>query len=348
MDAIQIAEAYFPGSLSVEDTLRKVGATIEKLGFNDENTVLALSVSPNVVHRDGDYVTADAIIPHAGRAYHVGGLAGIPFRTRSIAAMCRSVPDDGHCVVFMAPHLGISDKNILGKSFDDQGMSEEDACVATNALAHCLDGKPVPDLSESTVESFQMDYIINEVSRRVDHLRSIAGQNARQAELAQQMWDIAKLQLENQLEKLDLGGKDTKLVVFTGVRINMPASYSDYFYPMSFELHLKNGIVLDLFEETFRHTAPAEFRDRPSAALVDVSTCPQCQYEADDEEDGVDGNGLGRGPANGTGGWKDYLSPRKWSVGAVVGSAVLLTAQVLTSYPVMKSMELQRHSTQGY
>lgn len=344
MDAIQIAEAYFPGSLSMAETLKRVGSTIEKLGFNDENTVLAQSVSPNVLHRDSEDYTANALIRHVGKVYHIGGLAGIPFRTQQVAAMCAAVPEDGHCVVFMAPHLGISEANVLGKSFDEKGLSEEDACVATNALAHCLEGKPIPNLEESSPDTFQMDYIIGEVSRRLDHLRSIAGQNARQAELAQQMWDIAKLQLENQLEKLDLGGRDSKLVVFTGVRINLPGSYdSDYFFPMSFELHLKNGIVLDLFEEAFGHTAPAEFRDRPTTALVDVSTCPQCQNDVEDE----DSFNADEEP----GGWRSvmkYVSPNKWSVGAVMGSAVLITAQVLTSYPVMKTMEMQRHSTQGY
>jgi len=51
----------------------------------------------------------------------------------------------------------------------------------------------------------------------------------------------------------DFGGPDSKLLVLSGIQINMPAPHEDYFLPISFDMYSKSGPAAgeSLLEEAF-------------------------------------------------------------------------------------------------
>ncbi|KAK1746812.1 hypothetical protein QTG54_002156 [Skeletonema marinoi] len=86
--------------------------------------------------------------------------------------------------------------------------------------------------------------------KRMPALNACAEGNEKQAELARQTHQIGKDMLEQCLST-DFGDADSMLFVMTGIQINMPFEFEDYFQPLSFEVRKKDGSVVDLYQEAF-------------------------------------------------------------------------------------------------
>mmetsp|Transcript_15231 Transcript_15231/g.23989 ORF Transcript_15231/g.23989 Transcript_15231/m.23989 type:complete len:98 (+) Transcript_15231:2-295(+) len=95
-----------------------------------------------------------------------------------------------------------------------------------------------------------MNFLIHEIGKRMGALQGIADENAKQAELARQTSDIGRGML-NQILSTNFGDESSMLFVFTGIQINMPFDFEDYFQPLSFEVWKKGGSVVNLFNEAF-------------------------------------------------------------------------------------------------
>ena len=154
------------------------------------------------------------------------------------------------CTSFHVQHIGISDDLTLGKYSRDGQLKAGSACgAAVGAMCHCAAGNPMPDLSGSP-NDYQMSFLIQEIGKRMGALQYITDENAKQAELARQTSDIGREMLDSILST-NFGDENSMLFVFTGIQINMPFDFEDYFQPLSFEVRKKDGSVVDLFQQTF-------------------------------------------------------------------------------------------------
>jgi hypothetical protein len=229
-----------------------VQKVLQKRGYTPQNTNYAQSVCPEEVnHGKGDITSLFA--GYLGNLFNLGGLAGMPFTGRTgFAAFSNNVPDDGHCFVLMAPHIGLDPENDFGKFSRDSHSSSVACCSAiAGALEHCTSGQPPADILDHP-EDYQLNFIINQVDRVKDIIlggRDIE-ENTIQADLATQMHRIAKKMLD-QIVNVNFGGKDSTLVVLTGIQINMSNPFDNFFQPRSFYVLQKDTKKVDLFRETF-------------------------------------------------------------------------------------------------
>lgn len=242
---------YFPGAMSGPEVFRKVQCVTDRLGLTRENSLFAQSICPDEInHEDGDLPYL--LSRHFAHVFHLGGLAGVPFTGKTgFGAFKHHVPDDGHAFVLMAPHVGLSLDNELGK-FSRYGQTHSGAAcgAAVGAYAHCCAGKGPPDPAQC-FEDRQMAYMIEEIHKRFESIIEAGDDNnSRQAMLAKQTYEIAKTMLDHIVD-VDFGGEKSSLIVLTGVQINMPRPFLDFFQPLTFARHTKDGKVHDLFEETF-------------------------------------------------------------------------------------------------
>lgn len=249
----QLAQDFFPGSLSGGQVLWKALQTLHRHGLDKSNTLVALSVCPDEInHKVGDLT--DLVHQHFGREFHLGGLGGIPFTGKTgFSAFSHHVREqDGNCFVVYAPHIGLSSAKNLGMCTTEEDKERTSCGAAVGALQYCLAEKEMPSLS-ADASDYQEEYIIQQIKKRQDEIMLQESDNAIQATLAQHMWKIGKDKLD-QVVNTDFGGPRSKLMVLTGVMINMPRPHADLFQPLTFELHLKDGTILNVFEETFgRH-----------------------------------------------------------------------------------------------
>ena len=254
--AQQVLENHFPGALSSRRVLQKVASAIESHGFTSANTLYAQSVCPDEInHRPHDSLP-NLLAEHLGEVFHLGGLAGIPFTGKTgFAAFSQHVPDDdGNLFVLLAPHIGLSSNLQLGKYCrDGQGTKEGAACgAAVGALEHVCSDKPLADLISNEQNDFQMSFIVHHINKVKDEILQKETENERQAALAFQTHAIGKTMLDS-IMTMDFGGPNSKLLILSGIQINMPLQDGDedYFLPLTFELHTKNNETVDLFSETF-------------------------------------------------------------------------------------------------
>ncbi|GFH48131.1 hypothetical protein CTEN210_04607 [Chaetoceros tenuissimus] len=249
---LDLVQKHFPGAGTGKEILAKVAPVIEKYGLDDDNTLFAQSVCPDEINHDENDTPA-LFAEYLGEVFHMGGLAGIPFTGKTgFAAFSHHVPENGHLFILMAPHIGLSESNQLGKYTRDGQDHDGSACGAVvGALNHCCSGKPLPKMADSA-EDAQMTYIMHQIKKHQAKIvaKKNESENAMQAMAAKVTHDIGRDML-NAINTMDFGGKDSQLLLLTGIQINMPKPFDGFFQPISFQIRNKNGQMRDLFRETF-------------------------------------------------------------------------------------------------
>lgn len=155
----------------------------------------------------------------------------------------------------MAPHVGLDDTCNLGKYSREGQTHSGTACgAAIGALVHCCSGKPLPSLLDNP-DDYQMAYLMHRIAQRKDKILENSDMNSKQAALAMETHSIAKEMLDK-IVNVEFGSATSTLVILTGIQINMPKPFDDYFQPLNFYILDKQGRKIDLFEETFGSTEP--------------------------------------------------------------------------------------------
>lgn len=242
---------YFPASRTGSWVLKNSVRVLKDYGINAENTLYAQSLCPDEInHELGDISTLFS--SYLGEVFHMGGLAGIPFTGKTgFGAFSAHVPDKGNLFVLMAPHIGISDSGELGK-YSRDGQSEDGAAcgAAAGAYRYCCSGVDIPESGADSAD-YQMNFIITEINKRMEKIKEKSDSpDAIQAEICMQTYDIGKTMLD-QVCSTNFGNGKGNLVILTGIQINMPRPFEDYFCPLSFELHKKDQLPVDLMAKAF-------------------------------------------------------------------------------------------------
>lgn len=133
------------------------------------------------------------------------------------------------------------------------------ACgAAVGALNYCCDAaKPRPSAEDlgNAPDDYQMKFLISQLYDKIDIINSMPDENARQAELAKQTYEIAQVFLDKIVDKNfgEVYGKNGKLIILGGVQVNMPRPMPDYFMPIRFEIRQKGEPTIDLMKPAFAH-----------------------------------------------------------------------------------------------
>lgn len=204
----------------------------------------------------------------------MGGLAGVPFTGKTgFGAFSHHVPHDGgHLFVLMAPHIGVTEDFRLGEFGRDGQTDAGTACGAAvggfKKVRECrVKGCSLPHHMDDPFD-FQMTYLMHEINKEVEFITGpqkereevpIDGKNApenlKQARLATVVHSIGQKMLHN-IASMDFGDEDSTLIILTGIQINMPRPFEDYFQPLGFQVRTKDGQKIDLMEECFSTDPP--------------------------------------------------------------------------------------------
>ena len=243
---------YFPGAIGSSQVLHKVQAVAPQFGITVDNTLFSQSVCPDEINHERGDITDIFIQWLSKKVFHLGGLGGIPFTgPTGFAAYSGHVPENGHCFILQAPHIGVTREGAFGK-YCRAGQTEAGAAcgAAIGAYNHCCAGHPLPDLTDANAMDQQMSWIIHQLSKRCNGIQKLVTKNDRQTQLVREMQSIGKERIDG-MASVNFGGPNSRLFVLSGIQINMPHPFEDYFEPLSFEMHHKNGTITDLYAKTF-------------------------------------------------------------------------------------------------
>lgn len=255
--AVATVKKNFTGALD-GDTLHALAVKeLVKHGITAENTLFAQSVCPDEINHECGDVT-NLFQEHLGEVFHLGGLAGLPFTGKTgFAAFSHHVPDDGNLFILIGSHIGISESFQLGK-FSRLGQDRDGtACgAAVGALNYCCDkNNKTPSAEDlgANPDDYQMKFLISELMDKVDVINAAGDENARQAELAKQTYEVAQKFLDSIVTtEFAVSGKHGKLIILGGVQINMPRPMPDYFMPIRFEIRQHGQDTIDMMADAFK------------------------------------------------------------------------------------------------
>ena len=256
-NVVALTRKHFPAAMGSKEVLAKVKKTLSSFDANPSNMLSTYSVCPDEInHREHHIIDQFVNEFGGGRVFDLGGLAGVPFTGQTgWSAFSHHIPDGGHAFVFHASHIGISNNLVLGEYSREGQKKDNSACgAAVGALCHCVADKPLPTLAASPFD-YQQNYLINEVHKCMgaiedSYVASGEDENAKQAALARQTHRIGKDMLDK-IVTTDFGCDKSMLFVLSGIQLNMPFDFEDFFEPIIFEVRKADGTVIDLYEQTF-------------------------------------------------------------------------------------------------
>jgi len=195
---LQIEESlarHFPTAKPMPDMEYAAFDVMKSLGANGVNTLLAESSCPDELnHNNFGSDLFDMMGNRFGEVFHLGGLAGVPFTgAAGFNAFNHHVPKDGNIFVVYAPHVGITEQGVVGKVHRPGQDHATSACGASvgayNFLKKDNNEAPVPD---KFGHDFQEEFIISELSSRMETISAELDSNSVQAKLAHETFDIVK------------------------------------------------------------------------------------------------------------------------------------------------------------
>ena len=203
-------------------------------GWSPERTLLGTSFCPDEISNEkGD-------LPHLlqemfGKVFPFSGLAGIPFTGRTgFKTFASHVPRGDTVLIVYGPHVAISPTGEVGKckrAGQDYLTSACGACMGALATIERGDYEPPSPGSPEFREDFQMNYIIEELSQRLDKIT--VHPQGKQVGLVYQAFAVAQ-QLIRTIVNVDIV-PGSPVVLLGGVQINMPDPLPDFYLPLCFK-----------------------------------------------------------------------------------------------------------------
>ena len=247
----------FPTAILSGDLDEAVAKTLYGRGFTPENTILAHSVCSDEVNNKDEQLVA-LMVHRWQEGFSLGGLAGIPFAGKAgFGAFLHHVPDSGKLLVMFAPHVGIDSKGIVGALQRDGQEKVSNACGAGIGAYKALMAKssantppPVKLGDDKGTDPFdpQLNTIVGLLEQR---LAGIDNAIDPITFVTYQMYAIVRDLVDDCIAQTpDLFNLATEVAIVGGVMINRRVG-GDFFQPLNFETRVKDGRVIDLYEESF-------------------------------------------------------------------------------------------------
>lgn len=252
---VEDVEEVFPNSYSTSELFNTVIKKISSLGYTGDNTLYGQSACPDEINH-GKSSICNLFADYHSEVFHLGGLGGVPFNGKTgFAAFSHHVPEDGHLFVLMSSHIGLDGNGHFGKYHRlGQGCASTACGGAIAAFNYVCSDKCLP-VMDKDCEDLAQFFIVHKLAEYKDKILLSQTENEKQASIAHHVHDIAKKMLDD-IVNVDFGGEHSTLVVLTGVQINMPRPFDDFFQPLSFYIMNKNGETFDIFEDTFGRSTP--------------------------------------------------------------------------------------------
>lgn len=250
-EAFEPVSMNFPGALSNRELVTNIESVLSKYGYTRDNTLLATSLCADeicrVLERDLAAVYSDN--------FSMGGLAGFPFGGRTaLGAMTAHVPANGNAFLIYGPHVGVNENGIVG-TVERRGIPGSGGSCCGSAIAgwssveetHFTSKSPETPALPIDIVDAQQSFVQRMLWPYYGRLKSAEN---KMLELPFCLYDAQK----RLVERIVSGGCKHKgtLAVMGGIQINTPASTSDFFLPLSFELYDSNGRLLRDFLPSIR------------------------------------------------------------------------------------------------
>jgi len=258
-------QQYFPGALSNSAIALRVAAALRDRGYTRANTLFGSSLCSDEINDTAESLVGDLQNKLGVEGvFNLGGLGGLPFVGMSgMGAFTSHAPVDGKIFIVFGPHVGISADGTVGKiervgkksvsTSCGAGIGAYKAIMATNTTKEAQEAIGTKD--------FQEEYIIQQLSTRLDSLRGKDPNNESITYVTNKMYDLVWEMLRSEVNafttKPDFWGSVSEVTLLGGIVINrghgdtpgVPGG-EDFFQPLMLKSLKKDGEG-DIYGEVF-------------------------------------------------------------------------------------------------
>lgn len=253
----------FPGSLSNSAIALRVAASLRDRGYTPTNTLFGSSLCSDEINDTAESLVGDFINKLGVEGvFNLGGLGGLPFVGMSgMGAFTSHTPVDGKIFIVFGPHVGISNDGTVGKIERVGKNSVSTSCGAgIGAYKAIMAADPAKEANEMLgTKDFQEEYIISQLSDRLDALKGQDPSNETIAYVTNKMYDLAwemlRSEINNFSTKPDFWGGVSEVTLLGGIVVNrghgegVPGG-EDFFQPLMLKSLNKDG-ESDVYGEVF-------------------------------------------------------------------------------------------------
>lgn len=232
----------YPRAITILDLVDRVCRSLAGYGFG-KNSLLATSLCSDEVTRPLEQAFGSVF----GHHFSIGGLGGVAFGgVTSFGAMAQHIADNGSCLIVYGPHVGVDEDGKVG-TISLHGKQNGGACCgsAVAAMMYChsvASGGPKKDAPTDPIDA-QQTFLCNMLLPQAQRLDKA---DEPMVDLPLALFDCQ----DKHMQKIVARGcghvpRSGKIALLGGVHINTPASATDYFLPLRFEVLNNRGEVIE-------------------------------------------------------------------------------------------------------
>lgn len=258
-------QTYFPGSLSNSAIALRVAAALRDRGYTRTNTLFGSSLCSDEINDTAESLVGDLQNKLGVEGvFNLGGLGGLPFVGISgMGAFTSHCPVDGKIFIVFGPHVGISEDGTVGKIERVGKTSVSTSCGAGigayKAIMATNSSLPAAVTEAFGIKDVQEEYIISQLSNRLDALKGKELDNESITYVTNKMYDLVWEMLRSEVNafttKPDFWGSVTEVTLLGGIVVNrghgvgVPGG-EDFYQPLMLKSLTKEG-ESDLYGEVF-------------------------------------------------------------------------------------------------
>jgi len=256
---------HFPGSLTNSAVALRVVAALRERGYTRTNTLFGSSLCSDEINDTAESLVGDLQNKLGVEGvFNLGGLGGLPFVGISgMGAFTSHAPVDGKIFIVFGPHVGISSDGTVGKIERVGKNSVSTSCGAGIGAYKAIMATTTPKEAQDAIgtKDFQEEYIIQQLSTRLDALKGQDPNNDSITYVTNKMYDLVWEMLRSEVNafttKPDFWKGVSEVTLLGGIVVNrghgstpgVPGG-EDFFQPLMLKSLNKDGEV-DIYGEVF-------------------------------------------------------------------------------------------------
>lgn len=154
---VQAIQNKFPGAVPYKEGIDSLVNHLKRFGIQPNSILWGQSTCVDDITN-----TKDKLMPEIKGPFNFGGLAGLPFTgITGLNAFAHHVPEDGTAILFVAPHIGYSEKEGWGKILRHDQHHTSSCCgalVAALATLQKIEIKPHAPVEEDYQEGMILQF----------------------------------------------------------------------------------------------------------------------------------------------------------------------------------------------
>ena len=156
---LQTIRRYYPNAFYAEVQENEILRYLQQIGFKPEEVMAANSVCSDDINAMQFPITDTGLLG----PFYLGGLDGFPFTgLTGMQAFAHHMPEEGALLIYFGPHIGVTEKGVIGKVLRAGQDHDSDCCGAAQAALKKMEEIPQPpsllDYQEDTIVSlFQLN-----------------------------------------------------------------------------------------------------------------------------------------------------------------------------------------------